>query len=292
VVTIKIICKNQIEEEITFAHRFPYWLENTEGLFSASSDVITVKNSLAYGEIFSGISTNRRNIVIMAKIRGDYKMARDKLERMFAPRLTGTLTCYIDNYHRKIDYIAENFEITNRGKVRTISISLICPDPQFRGETIYYYRYETIGLIHFPIYVGKQYQVANYRFKELINIVNDTTSEQGLIFRITARHNDIALNFCPEIANVNTGEHIKLDTMKLEHGLIVGQYIEVSTSFGNKYIDVIRGNERTRLNSMWQLDNTWIQAHKGDNVFRLSAQHVKEYDLNLTIIYTPTYWRC
>ncbi len=289
---MKITCENEIGDSITFAYQFPYWLEEVEGLYNAKSEVVTVNNALADGEIYAGNNVEKRNIVITAKVYGNHEQTRALLEKLFAPHVKGALTYQAKDYTRTITYYAENFEMTFQGSLRTITVSLICPDPMFYGEPNYYYMLQTIGLIHFPIHVNEPFQVTNYQRQDFINVLNSSPAEQGLIFRITALLDSIPLNFYPDIANLNTGEHILLDTMKMEQGLDKGEYIEISTLFGNKYIDVVRGDERIRVNTMWQGGNTWIQAHKGDNVFRLStAMTLSPNALNLTIIHTPSYWR-
>lgn len=289
---MKITCQNETGDNITFAYQFPYWLEEVEGLYNAKSEVITVNNALADGEIYAGNNVEKRNIVITAKVYGNHEQTRALLEKLFAPHVKGSLTYEAKDYTRTITYYAENFEMTFQGILRTITVSLICPDPMFYGEPNYYYMLQTLGLIHFPIHVNEPFQVTNYQRQDFINVQNSSPAEQGLIFRITALLDSIPLNFYPDIANLNTGEHISLDTMKMEQGLSKGEYIEISTLFGNKYIDVIRGDIRDRINSMWQAGNTWIQAHKGDNVFRLStAMTLSPNALNLTIIHTPSYWR-
>lgn len=289
---MKITCENENGDNITFAYRFPYWLEEVEGIYGVGSEVTTINNALTDGEIYAGNNVQKRNIVITAKVYKNHEETRELLEKLFAPHIKGTFTYEAKDYKRTITYYAENFEMDFRGNIRDVTISLICPDPMFYGEPNYYYMLQTIGLIHFPINVSEPFQVTNTKLQEFINVQNSSPAEQGLIFRITALLDNIPLNFYPDIANLNTGEHIFLDTMKMEQGLSKGEYIEISTIFGNKYIDVIRGDMRYRINSMWQGGNTWIQAHKGDNVFRLStAMTLSPNALNLTIIHTPSYWR-
>lgn len=289
---MKIICENEMGDIITFAYRFPYWLEDVKGIYSVSSEVSTVNNALTDGEIYAGNNVEKRNIVITAKVFNNHEQSRELLEKLFAPHIKGTLTYEAKDYKRTITYYAENFEMTFNGSLRTITISLICPDPMFYGEPNYYYMMSTLGLIHFPINVDKPFRVTNYKKQEFINVVNNSYTEQGLIFRITALLDNIPIDFYPDIANLNTGEHITLDTTKMNQELNKGDYIEVSTLFGNKYVDVVRGDMRYRMNSMWQGGNIWIKAHKGDNVFRLStAITLSPNALNLTIIHTPNYWR-
>ena len=290
---MKITCENEMGDNITFAYKFPYWLEEIEGIYGVKSEVTTVNNALTDGEIYVGNNVEKRNIVITAKVYGNHENKRELLEKLFAPHIKGILTYYYNNNsYRSIKYYAENFDMTFKGNLRTITVSLICPDPMFYGKTNYYYMLQTIGLIHFPIYVNQPFQVTNYKRQEFINVLNSSPTEQGLIFRITALLDSIPINFYPDIANLNTGEHITLDTVEMEESLKKGEYIEISTLFGNKYIDLIRGDKRYRMNSMWKAGNTWIQAHRGDNVFRLStAVTISPNALNLTIIHTPSYWR-
>lgn len=285
---MEITCTRHDGQAITFRHWFPFWLDSVDGLYSASCDIETTDYALTDGAVYNASRAKVRNIVIHAKLREKDKYLRDKIEAFFSPRSNGVLT-YTENAQKyTIDYVPESFEITSTGQTRDVDISLICPDPLFKGDAIYYSQQLCRGLIHFPINVYWPYQVSNYTKSEVIKIDNQSATEQGLTIDIDVLYDRIdALNV--EIANIDSGEKIRLNLDSV-CPLFVGDKIRIDTLMNQKNIYKIHGNEITPILQCWQAGNIWLQAHKGLNEFRMTAGNVPREYVRLSIWRTPTFW--
>lgn len=285
---MEITCTRYDGQTITFRHWFPFWLDSVEGLYSASCDVETTDYALTDGAAYNASRSGVRNITIHAKMRDKDKYLRDKIEAFFSPRSNGVLT-YTENAEKyTIDYVPESFEISSTGQTREVDISLICPDPLFKGDSVYYSQRLCKGLIHFPINVYKPFQVSQYTIGEVIKIDNQTTTEQGLTIDVDILYDRInSLNF--EIANIDSGEKIKL-VLDSVCPLYRGDKIRIVTLMQQKNVYKIHGNETTPILQCWQAGNIWLQVHQGLNEFRLTAGNVPPEYLRLSIWRTPTYW--
>ena len=107
------------------------WIESISGL-GADYEVTTSKNSGQDGENYTGATASKRNIVIVLDVPKRYMdTAKDRLYSFFQPRSVGIFYYYSGNIARKIRYYVESVEPSEEGRVRTLTLSLICPDPKW-----------------------------------------------------------------------------------------------------------------------------------------------------------------
>ena len=120
---------------MTFSRTPRMWIESISGL-GADYEVTTSKNSGQDGENYTGATASKRNIVMVLDVpKRRMDDTKDRLYSFFQPRSVGILYYYSGNIARKIRYYVESIEPEESGLVRTITISLICPDPKFYALT-------------------------------------------------------------------------------------------------------------------------------------------------------------
>lgn len=134
---MKIVCENQSGDRIAFGWFDPLWISSADGL-GTDYNVYTAKNSGQDGENYNGSDAKLRNIVIALDVKkADFLTQRNRLYSFFQPRSTGTLYYYEEDESRKIAYYAEKVEPggNDNDTTRTLTVSLICPDPKFYALT-------------------------------------------------------------------------------------------------------------------------------------------------------------
>lgn len=265
---MRILCSNG-DTTIEFGYVLPYWLNDVSGLFGEETNVLTSDSATHHGGIYLGTHSNARNIVISAYVINNYLAARRTLEKLFSPETQGMLT-YIDDREYSIDYYAESFEMSLSGRIRNITVSLICPDPLFKGISETKFLGGKRGLLTLPFTHHEPFMISEYYANDTVTIQNTNSLDTGMIIRIIINANGLPSNFNPTIVNVKTKEELTLNTHAIE-GIIewnIGDYYEISTYFGKKKVEFISGDTRTGVLSTWQAGNTWLQLHPGSNTFR------------------------
>lgn len=130
---MKIVCENSRGEKVTFGWFPPLWLASVDGL-GTDYNVYTSKNSGQDGENYNGSDAKMRNILIALDVdKADFLAQRNRLYSFFQPRSAGIFYYYEGDEAKKIAYYVEKVEPggTDNDPTRTITISLICPDPKF-----------------------------------------------------------------------------------------------------------------------------------------------------------------
>ena len=128
---IKVVCENYRGEKMTFSRTPRMWIESISGL-GADYEVTTSKNSGQDGENYTGATASKRNIVMVLDVpKRRMDDVKDRLYSFFQPRSVGIFYYYSGNIARKIRYYVESVEPSEDGRVRTLTLSLICPDPKF-----------------------------------------------------------------------------------------------------------------------------------------------------------------
>ena len=157
---IKVVCENQRSEKMTLARTPKLWIESISGL-GADYEVTTSKNSGQDGENYTGSTASRRNIIIVLDVPKKYvQEQRDKMYSFFQPRSIGTFFYYSGPIARKIRYYVESVEPSTEGAVRTITLSLICPDPKFYALTDQLTELALWeGLIEWPLEIIEPFEV-------------------------------------------------------------------------------------------------------------------------------------
>lgn len=256
----QIVCERG-GETIVFTYAWPLWLIDAEGLEEAEYRVTTAELGDADGDVMIGTAAGKRNILISADIKGDYETMRRKLFAFFAPGKPGTLK-HVDGGETKvIDYYVEKITFGFSGRLRTVTVSLLCPDPLLRDDQItrvYMSRYEPT--LQFPFVYGAPIMVARRVAERIVTIHNPTEITTGLRVTFSAR----ATVVNPGLEELSREQSF---TIPLSVGVVSGDNITITTGQAEK--DIVQEGKSKR--GIWRRGDNWLQLEPGDNVYRYTA---------------------
>jgi hypothetical protein len=278
---IKIICENYRGEKMTFSRTPRMWIESISGL-GADYEVTTSKNSGQDGENYTGATASKRNIVMVLDVpKRRMDDTKDRLYSFFQPRSVGILYYYSGNIARKIRYYVESIEPEESGLVRTITISLLCPDPRFYALSDNLTELAVWeGLIEWPLEIIEPFEVTRKVNSLIGNVVNPSAVPMGLT--VTFRASGAVVN--PSLYDVNRRELMQINTT-----MSAGDLIVVTTGDGNKRVTLTRGGVTTNINNLMNYPPKWLKAYQGDNLFRYNADEGID-NLSVSILSTQAYW--
>lgn len=136
-----------------------------------------------------------------------------------------------------------------------------------------------VGKFEFPLEIpdGIGIEMGVYSESLITNIFNGGQTSTGMTVKFKAR--DIVVN--PSLTDVNTYEFMKLETT-----LQAGDILEVSTYKGNKYVELIRDNNRIDMFNAFSLDSDFLILSPGDNLFRYNADEgLDSLEVSITFRY-------
>lgn len=276
----KIVCR-RADSSIEFSNSSPYLLLSADGLTETKFTVDTQKNAGQDGESYTGSSAEKRNIFITADITSDYLKKKDFLFSFFTPRSQGVLYYTEGSVTRKIGYYTESVSASFTGVLRTVSISLICPDPRF--QALEDERYTTAiytKKVRWPLLIPNsgRFEVTSVKNGDTITIQNPTGTTYGMtvIFTAQAPAAEVGLE------NLTTGERFSLSA-----AMASGDRITVTTGYGNKRVSLLSGGSEKNINNLWNYGSDWLQVPPGTSTFQLIGD---KSSVTLDISVTPTYW--
>jgi hypothetical protein len=278
---IKIVCENYLGEKMTFSRTPKMWIESVSGL-GADYEVTTSKNSGQDGENYTGATASKRNIVMVLDVpKRRMDDMKDHLYSFFQPRSVGILYYYSGNIARKTRYYVESVEPEESGLVRTITISLICPDPKFYALTDNLTELAVWeGLIEWPLEIIEPFEVTRKVNSLISNVVNPSAVPMGLT--VTFRASGAVTN--PSLYDVNRQELMQVSTT-----MHAGDQIVIMTADGNKHVKLISGGVTSNINNLMAYPPHWLKAYQGDNLFRYNADSGID-SLSVSILSTQAYW--
>jgi hypothetical protein len=278
---IKIVCENYLGEKMTFSRTPKMWIESVSGL-GADYEVTTSKNSGQDGENYTGATASKRNIVMVLDVpKRHMDDTKDRLYSFFQPRSVGILYYYSGNIARKTRYYVESVEPEESGLVRTITISLICPDPKFYALTDNLTELAVWeGLIEWPLEIIEPFEVTRKVNSLISNVVNPSAVPMGLT--VTFRASGTVVN--PSLYDVNRQELMQVSTT-----MHAGDQIVITTADGNKHVKLISGGVTSNINNLMAYPPHWLKAYQGDNLFRYNADSSID-SLSVSILSTQAYW--
>lgn len=278
---IKIVCENYRGEKMTFSRTPRMWIESISGL-GADYEVTTSKNSGQDGENYTGATASKRNIVIVLDVPKRYMdTAKDRLYSFFQPRSIGIFYYYSGNIARKIRYYVESVEPSESGRVRTLTLSLICPDPKFYALSDQLTELAVWeGLIEWPLEIIAPFEVARKVNSLIGNVYNPSSVPMGLT--VTFRASGTVVN--PSLYDVNRQLLMQINTT-----MHAGDVIIITTGDGNKRVKLISGGVTTNINNLMAYPPHWLQAQQGDNLYRYNADEGID-NLSVSIVSTEAFW--
>ena len=272
-----ITCKRG-NMEISFGEKpySPYFLIDTDGLYSTEADVNVSENAFDDGSIYQSSQLKTRNITLTIRDRGsdDHIAVRNALLNLFLPKLKGRLTIKEtdgDSESEKvIDYYTEKVISDGLNSSRTFTISLISPDPYFYDP--YDKSVQMAGyskLFTFPhdfLAVGEEFGA---RSKEKSKNIQNLTGADAVGLTIDFSISGAVTN--PSVTRVESGETIKIGTTSKPLSLVYGDVLTVTTGSGNKHIYLTRSGTRTEINQYLSSDSSFFELHQGDNTLGYDA---------------------
>lgn len=280
---MKIICENQNGDQIALGWFDPLWIVSVDGL-GTDYDVYTSKNSGQDGENYNGSDAKLRNIVIVLDVaKANFQAQRNRLYSFFQPRSSGILFYYEGDESRKIAYYVEKVEPggSDNDPARTLTISLICPDPKFYALTDQLTQLAIWqGCIRFPLRIVNPFHVTEKVNTLIGNVRNDSAVEMGLT--VTFRATGTVTN--PSLYDINRRE-----LMQINATMHAGDMIVITTADGNKRVKLISSGVTSNISNLMQYPPKWLKAYQGDNLFRYNAGEGID-NLSVSILSTQAYW--
>ncbi|WP_026582121.1 phage tail family protein [Bacillus sp. J33] len=252
-------------------HGPPFHLIKVDGLGDVEAEIQTQKSPYQDGSDYIDSYLEERPITIELKIRGsdpeDLIQKRRELSAIFNPKLGLGLLQYIDETGiKEIRGVAESVPffpsgIENRGATYQKSlIHLKCPNPFWKqvndiNESLSAW----IGKFEFPF----EFPVEFGEKANRATILNDGDVATPVIIDFYGP----AIN--PTVTNETTGQKIRI-----KRTLSATDRLEVSTEFGNKYVEIVAA-DGTRTNAFHWIDLSadpiLFQLELGENVISFSS---------------------
>lgn len=269
-----ITCKCNEDSKVFDSASGVYRLLIIDGL-GAEFDVYT-SNSADDGEIYQNSKGKKRNIVLTLELSGaSYEDSLSDLYEFFQPNAKGTLFLY----NKKIDYYVESVIPSNA--ISTVTISLICPNPVFHdAEDTVTEMAATRGLLVFPLTYSPPFKVSEKTATLIADIYNNSSIPTGIMieFKSTGAVSN------PSLVDVYRQHYIGVNA-----DMISDDIIRISTVKGNKKVVLIRNGIEENINNKLDEYSTWLQAYRGDNLFRYDA-NTGINNLSVKITTNQSYW--
>lgn len=279
----EVTCENNAGQAVTFTYDFkPFHLVSIEGIYKVENNVYMTDNTMIDGSTYQGSTIAKRNIVITAEMMDNYQNNRDLLYRVFKPKKYGTFTYKENEEIRQIDYIVESLEIAETGVVRTIVISLLCPDSYFKDlDNIEINMTSWIPMFEWNHEFkdeGEEFAVKDT--EQIKDIDTESAADYIGVTIIIAADGDVTN---PSIYHFETDETIKvLTTLK------AGQRLIITSETNNKNIYLEKDGNREKINALLDEDSEFIQLFNGVNTLQYDADSGAQY-MNVMIIYMRRY---
>lgn len=270
-----------IQLELAFPEKSGFAIQQISGLGPVKATINTADFSTMDGSIYNSARISARNIVMTLIFldNPNVETMRQLSYKYFPIKKRIKLVIETDNRLAEIYGYVESNEPVIFSQRETTQISIICPNPYFyssglEGEQLTIFsgfekRFQfpwsnesvTEKLIETGVILKNQTQTAYYQGDGDVGI-NIEMVAMGSIGNIT-------------IANLTTGEVMKLDSAKLESltgsAIVLGDELYISTIKGQKSIILLRNGEYINILNCLDKDVSWFQLVKGDNVFHFDA---------------------
>lgn len=273
----KIICTNEDNVSLNFGDTFsPFLLLNCDGIYSVDNNVSTSANIMIDGSTYLGTVTRMRNIVLTLADKNNHMFNRNLLYQLFKPKSPGTFTYIEDGDVKAIDYYVESISIDSVKRVRTATISLLCPDPFFKDLEdikVLMAGWEN-GFIFPHEFIASGEALGTRLTEKLKEIPNESAADNiGITAILTAEGN--VTN--PGIFHVETNSIIKVGTTLKPLNLINGEKVIITTSTNNKNVYLESNGETTVINEYLDETSDFFQLQHGKNSLRYSADVGEDY---------------
>lgn len=257
--------ENAKGDSITLTNSLDYAITDIDGLYPPSANIVTSETALFDGAKFVSSKVNTRQMEIAISIQRNAEKNRIALYKVIKTKQyikmnykNGERDVFIEGY-------VSDMEIDFFANMQTVTVSILCPEPYFKeAEEIIESISSIIGVFVFPFSIPATAKIPIGYYTDVleINVINDGDVECGMTIEIHA--NGDVTN--PTIFNRDTGEFFGLVT-QLEQG----DTVYITTTRGNKEVQLLRDGEYTNLFNSIEQGSSWLQLAPGDNVFTYEA---------------------
>lgn len=295
----RIICTNENNIAVEFNHDFnPFFLLSVAGIYGISANVTTSENTTVDGSTYHGSTAKERNIVITAQMDSNYKVNRDFLYRVFKLKSTGNFTYLEDGDTKQIDYKVEDIDIGEKGIVRDIVISLICPDPFFKDlDDVEIVMASWVDDLEFPVCFPEEGIEFGHREADLVKEIENDTGADNIGIMAVIRADGPVKN--PAIYHSEAGEYTKLEIEMASGQIIIittGQdkkktwlLEDVSQSeINEKGYEALIAEKGVNINEFLSEGSEFIQLQHGRNTITYTADTGTNY-MSVSIFYRLLY---
>lgn len=276
--------------ELTKPEKSGLYVKNIDGLGPGKSTINLNEIQSSDGGIYSNARMGSRNIILTLgmmfvpliedarRITYNYFQVKKRIKLTF---ITDYRTSIIDGY-------VESNEPVIFSKEETTQISIICPNPWFYSNSNTVLSFSGLeGLFTFPFSneiktnssaenpddVEHNIQFGNIRQGTVIGFDYKGDVDTGILMMM--RFSYMPINKIV-IYNVDTNQRMTLDLQKVAtiigSAVQVSDEIEISTFTGQKYIYLVRGNEKYNIIGGLGINTDWFQISKGINHFAFTAE--------------------
>lgn len=252
-------------------------ITNIDGLGPVKGNINTESISSRDGVYVNSARMDARNIVVdmvLHQVNGkSIEDIRQMSYKLFPVKKLVRLIFETDNLIVYTEGYVESNQPNIFTKQENTRISIICPDPFFKGLQENVTAFNGIaGNFEFPfeatgisVTMGI---ITNYTQSNIVYKGDDTI---GFLMKINLLGPVQNLS----IHNTVTRKYMKIDTEKIK--MITGSYpmqgddITISTIKGEKYIKLLRDGEYYNILNCLTLDSDWLELEKGDNLIAFIA---------------------
>lgn len=249
---LNLTAANERNERINFGESEGFVITNITGLDPIPANINFTEFAVLDGGVFNSATVGKRNIVIDVAINNPLDTNRIALYNFFQPKKEITLRISNDTRNVSIDGYVESVECGIFSQLQTAQISVLCPNPYFKGTTI----------------------TKNIVDGETINYDGD--EDCGMVF---------AINFAGATENlyIELDDEITTYDFGVEYSFNSGGTLRISTIDGNKYVDYYS----TSILGALSANSKWLKLKHGSNTLTFGSDSGSIS--NISITYTPLY---
>lgn len=227
------------------------------------------------GVYVTGTSLETRDIAITGWVIADTERQMDDRKRMLNSFVNPQQLIEIEYKQYRLNFLPDNsikYGTTikeNNEVMCKFKIDGIAPDPLFKEDHEDRVAAATTkGLFHFPLIINKTEQsppTIMFGLREpslIINVYNSGAVATGmrLVFKATGTV------VGPTFINVKTQKYFKINKT-----LVAGEEVEINTNTGERKITGRLNGVESNYFKYMDLNSTFLQLEKGDNLFRYDA---------------------
>lgn len=262
---VKLVYENSYGNKVEFTYKFPYFLEQYEGIHEKVSELYGVSSAFSVGELYVGRSVNKRNIMIYGYFKDKFVERRQFLYNSFPDDDQGTLYFYEDNFSAKIKCRVEKLTVSESGPIRYFTISLIAHNPYFEDIAESHVNLASWeGGIEFPLEIteeGLEFETKNNVMVAEIN--NPTKVESGLT---------ITFDFTGSVSKPSIKNIVTQELLTIDYDFVIGDKVIITTGINNKNIILTRNGNEININNYLLFGTKFLQLKPGQNNFKILAE--------------------